>query len=189
MARTDLNTDDKFELLLNALLARQEQSGLTKEDLQELLASQATAMQRALKPENATAPMHSCMAYPEGDTARPRENILTKQVFLRGFPLHKFPEASTWWELELAEQVRPGSYRVIKKDMTDMRVDVTGEYDPNDKLTKIDITFHVSREDKDNIPAVPVLLSQLVPGVDPMTAFLDSMQKHLEMMVAQKRVA
>ncbi len=105
MSKSEMTTDDKFELLINALMARQD-NGFTKETLQELLAGQATAMQKAMKPENEAPPLHSAMSYPEGDRDKPRDGVLTKQFFHNGFPCHKFPEASHWWELELMEQVQ-----------------------------------------------------------------------------------
>jgi hypothetical protein len=142
-------------------------------------------MQKALKPENSAPPLHSALSYPEGDRDKPREKILTKPVFLNGFPLHKFPEASHWWELELAEQVTPGTYRVIRKDGSDMTVEVKGETDPKGTVTKISIEHPISREDKNQIPPVPVLLYQLVYPDAPQKRFVEAMHLYLDLMVGQ----
>ena len=79
MARKDetesptLSVDDKFELLINALTARAG-GGITKDDLQEILAGtaqySAEAMKRSLKPENEAHPGISCFSFPEGDVAK-----------------------------------------------------------------------------------------------------------------------
>jgi hypothetical protein len=182
MAKDELTTDDKFAMLIQALTQRQEQ-GISAETLKELLAGQAENMRAAEERENKRPPLHSSLAYPEGDRDKPRENILTKQVFLNGFPLHKFPEASHWWELELAEQVKPGTYRVIRKDGSDMTVEVKGETDPKGVLTKISIEHGISREEKNQIPPVPVLLYQLVYNDAPQKRFVEAMHLYLDLMV------
>lgn len=132
-------------------------------------------------PSNKTHPGKSVFSYPEGDVARPRP-VLPFEFLFNGYPMHKFPETQHWRELELAAQVQPGEYKVMRKDYTDMKVSVTGERDANDVLSKIDVRFSVSREDRDKIPAQAVLLYQLVhahTGKSVKRLFLEGMQEWL----------
>ena len=183
MAKQDtedaLTTDDKFALLLEALVA-QKSTGIDAETLQKLLAGQATAMQKALKPENAEHPGYAFMAHPEGDKAKPREAVLTHEFHFNGFPVHKFPEAHTYAELQLAEQVQAGEYRVICKDQTDMAVTVTDERDAKGNVTKVSVAFPVTRETKTNVPPMYVLLYQLLHNERPERAYIDGMHAWLD---------
>ena len=183
-----LTSDDKFELLIQALMTQRE-AGITKEALADLLSGQATAMQKALKPENNDPPMHAALAYPEGDRDKPREKILTHEFFYNQFPWHKFPESQHWRELELAEQVRPGSYRVIRKDGTDMTVEVTGETDTRGQLTRVTVTFPVSRDEKALVPPATVVLYQCVHADAPRRRFVEAMTEWMQMTMGEESVA
>jgi len=136
---------------------------------------------KALKPENATYPAVSATSYPEGDTARPRESVLSHAFFYNNFPVHKFPETHHYRELELAELVQPGTFRVLRKDGTDMTVEVAAERDAKDAITKILVTFPISREDKYLIPPMTVVLYQLVHPDNPRKRFVEAMSEHLNM--------
>ncbi len=176
--RDELTTDDKFELLIAALTAKKE-DGITPDALKDILSAQATAVQKAMKPENAQHPGHSCLSYPEGDLARPRHTILSHEFVYCGYPMSKFPETEHYRELELAEQVRPGTYRVIRKDGSDMEVLVTGDQNPKGELTKVTVTFPISREEKWLVPPKAVVLYQLVHSDHPRKRFIEAMNEWL----------
>jgi hypothetical protein len=176
----ELTADDKFELLLGALTARQEQ-GISAETLRDILAANATAVQKAMKPENAQHPGHSAMSYPEGDLARSRESIIPHEFIYNNFPMSKFPETHHWKELELAAQVVPGEYRVLRKDGSPMAVTVTGERDADGKLTKVLLTFPVSREEKWLVPPMVSMLYQILHQDQPKKRFMEAMNLYMEM--------
>jgi hypothetical protein len=159
--RAELTTDDKFELLIGALAARQSE-GITKDDLAAILAANANAVQRAIKPENASHPGISALSYPEGDTARPREGILKYEFLIDGYPMHKFPETEHWLELEWAAKIQPGVYKVLRSDHVEMTVTVTGEHDANGNLTKVSIATGRTRENKNLIPPKYVMFRQML---------------------------
>jgi signal transduction histidine kinase len=105
--------------------------------------------------------------------------------------MHKFPETQHWRELELALQVRPGEYKVMRKDYTEMKVAVTSEKDADDRFTKMEVRFTISREDKDKIPAIAVLLYQLVyanSGRSTRRLFLDAMSEWLRITLGDEAV-
>lgn len=183
----ELTNDDKFELLIQALMAQQS-NGITKETLAEILASQATAVQKAMKPENETHPGISAFSYPEGDRARPRP-VLPHEFLYNNYPMHKFPETEHWRELELACEVVPGSYTVIRRDGSRMSVEVKGERNADGKLTKVSVEFPVSREEKALVPPKQVVLYQLVHNENPKKAFVEAMTEHLQMVMGAEEVS
>src|SRR5688572_1409437 len=103
MAKTDdadkLTTDDKFELLIQALMTRKD-DGLDKDALREILAENTAATQKALKPENTNHPAISAFSYPEGDRQKPKAP-LPYQLFWNNYPAYKFSETEAWYEWEL----------------------------------------------------------------------------------------
>ena len=198
MARKDetdekpaLSVDDKFELLI-AALASKPQSGLTKEDLREILAGtaeySADAMKKSLKPENEAHPGKSCFSYEEGDVARPRPE-LPYEFFYNAYPVHKFPETEHWRELELMTQVQPGTYTVIRRDGTPMPVEVKGERNVDGKITKIAVEFAVSRGEKSLVPPKSVVLYQLIHNENPRKAFVEAMTEYFQVVMGAEPVA
>jgi hypothetical protein len=187
MAKSELTVDDKFELLIQALTSRQDGS-ISKDDLREILVetqkSSATAMQKAMKPENDTHPGISAFSYPEGDAAKPKPT-LPFQFFYNAYPCHKFPETEHWRELELMAQVQPGEYTVIRKDGSKMAVTVKGERDADNKLTAIKVEFPISRDEKALVPPKSVVLYQLVHPDNPRKRFLEAMHEHLNLMMSE----
>lgn len=142
----------------------------------------AKAMQKAMKPENTNHPAISAFSYPEGDVAHPKTELPFEFLY-NGFPLHKFPETQHWRELELAAQVQPGEYTVLRKDASVMKVTVKADRDADGKITKLDVSFPVSREDKATIPPQAVVLYQLVHPENPRKAFVESMNEWLSLTV------
>lgn len=146
----------------------------------------AKAMQKAMRPENETHPGISAFSYPEGDVARPKP-APAYEFFYNGFPVHKSLETHHWRECELMKDVEPGEYTVIRKDTTRMTVTVRGERDADGKLTKIDLSFPVSREEKPLVPPMMSVLYQIVHAKDmtPKEAFLRATQEHLGLILGE----
>jgi hypothetical protein len=152
-----LTTDDKFQMLLEVLAQNKNTSGLTKDDLAELLSGQAQSMKKALKPENDEHPNKSAF-HPNGG---PFLN-LGHEVYYNNFPVHKAIETHHDRELELFTQLTPGIYRVLRKDLSDMTVTVRADTTPTGKITKLFVEFPVAREEKAQIPPMHVVLYQIV---------------------------
>jgi hypothetical protein len=180
----DLTNDDRFLMLLEVLAQRKDDT-ITPEVLEKLLASNATAVQKAMKPENETHPGLSALSYPEGDRARPRP-VIPHEFLYNNYPMHKFPETEHWRELELACQVVPGTYTVIRNDRSAMTVEVKGDRDADGKLTRVSVEFPVSREDKGKIPAKAVVLYQLIHNENPKKAFVEAMMDYLQLVDAEE---
>ena len=187
--KTALSVDDKFELLINALASNK---GITKDDLREIMSGtaelSAEAMKKSLKPENDAHPGKSCFAYAEGDVAKPRPT-LPFEFFYNAYPMHKFPETEHWRELELAAQVEPGTYTVIRRDGTPMAVEVKGDRDVNGKLTKVSVEFPILRGEKSLVPPKTVVLYQLIHNENPRKAFVDAMTEHFQVVMGAEPVA
>jgi hypothetical protein len=184
---TELTNDDRFLMLLEVLAQRKDDT-ITPEVLEKLLASNATAVQKAMKPENETHPGLSALSYPEGDRARPRP-VIPYEFFYNNYPMHKFPETEHWRELELACEVQPGTYTVIRRDGSRMTVEVRGERNADGKLTKVSVEFPVSREDKGLIPPKTVVLYQVIHNEHPKKAFVEAMTEHLQLVMGVEEVS
>lgn len=144
----------------------------------------AKAMQKAMRPENETHPGISVFSKPKGERDDPK-TVLPHEFWYCGYPMHMFPETEHWRELELAAQVQPGEYTVIRKDTTPMQVSVRAERDANLKLTKVLVEFAVTREEKWLVPPKTVLLYQLVHSDNPRKRFLEAMNEHLQLMFGE----
>lgn len=183
--REETVSEDKFEKLIELLtLQAQAAQPMTPETLKAIMAETGTAMHKALKPENDSHPGISAYSYPEGDRAKSREHILTKDFYYNGFPVRKFWETHHWRELELAEAVQPGTFTVLRTDGTPMIVDVKGERNANGDLTKVDVVFGISREERHYIPPMSVVLYQLVHTDNPKKRFMEAMTEHLQTVAA-----
>lgn len=155
------------------------QSTRKKQEAAEAQTATAKAMQKAMKPENETHPGVSAFSYPEGDVKHPKVT-LPFQFFYNNYPFHKFPETQHWRELELASQVQPGSYTVLRKDTSKMVVTVTATKDADNKIEKLELSFPVLRDEKGLTPPQSVLLYQVVNShKPPKRAFLEAMQEYL----------
>lgn len=186
MAPADKQVTLSIEELRELIGTQQAAQGLSPEMLEEMLTrvtqSSATAMKRALKPENETHPGKSAFSYPEGDVARPKV-ALPFEFFYNGYPCHKFLETETWRECELMALITPGVYRVLRKDASLMSVDVTADRDANGKITRIEVRFPVLREEKGLVPPKTVLLWQILNQDNIRKAFLDGMNEFMNLTV------
>jgi hypothetical protein len=188
----EMTSDDRMLLLLEALVQQKQQAQpFDMEALREVLSqnSQATAsaMQKALKPENTDHPGVSAFSYPEGDRERPRDSILPPgvEVWYFRYPMHMFPETEHWRELELAAQVQPGTYTILRKDESTMQIEVVATTNGDGKIRRLEIGLPngagISREDKWLVPPKTVVLYQLVHSKagSPKRVYIKAMQEYL----------
>lgn len=173
-----LTADEKFERLL-AVLAQQKSGGIDAETLQKVLAENAAAVQKAMKPENSEHPGFSVCAHPLGDKAMPKAP-LPYELFWNGYPVHKFPETETWEEWQ-AQRDLPGQgeYTVLKTDGSRMKVSIQTETNADGRATKVVVQHPQTREDKDKIPPKTAVISMLKSQDNLRGAFLEAMQQHL----------
>lgn len=183
----ELTIDDKFELLLQALVNQKQDQGITPDTLKEILSTQATAVQKAMRPENDTHPGKSAFNRPGGEVADPKP-VLPHEFWWNGYPMHKFPETEHWRELELACAVQPGEYTVIRRDGSRMAVTVKGERDADGKLTKVSVEFPVLREERALVPPKMVTLYQILHNDNPKKAFVEAMTEHLALVMGAEDV-
>jgi hypothetical protein len=161
-ARTLLEDGYKPEDVLGiAELQAEQKQQASASALHDAARVAADHTEKIRNPSNKIHPAISNFSYPEGDVAKPRVT-LPYEFLYNGYPCHKFPDTEHWRELELMAQLQPGEYRVICKDSSQMQVSVTGDRDANGKLTKIDVRFPVTRENKSLIPPKSVVLYQMV---------------------------
>ena len=175
-------TAEQFAQLLQAI-ASNKAAGLDAESLTTILEqtaqSTATAMQKAMKPENADHPGVSVFSHPTGDKAMPKPP-LPYELFWNGYPVHKFPETETWKEwLAQSNLPGPGNYTVLRNDGSKMVVTVEAEFNADAKMTKVLVKHPTTREDKDKIPPKPVIIAQMLATGDPRGAFIAAMQEQI----------
>lgn len=178
-------TDDKFLMLLEVL--SKQQAGVTAEALREILAANATSVQKAMRPENDTHPGISAFSHPDGDHAHPKPP-LPFEFYFNQYPVHKFPETETWDEWALAAQVVPGTYTVIRNDLSKMTVEVKGERNADGQITKMEVIFPVLRSEQSLVPPREVFLYQLIHNENPKQAYLEAMQRRLTRMAGSSLV-
>lgn len=172
-------TDAQFQALIAALNAPKQQGAvITPDVLKDILKETAPR-----KRENEMHPGISAFSYPEGDLEKPKP-VLPFELYWNAYPVHKFPETQHYRELELACQLQPGEYTVIRKDGSKMGVTVRGERNADGVLTKVHVEFPISREEKALVPPMHVTLYQLVHNENPKKAFVEAMTEHLQMVLA-----
>jgi len=146
----------------------------------------AKAMQKAMRPENETHPGISAFSYPAGDREKPKPP-LPFEVFIDNYPCHKWPETEHWREWELMAQLQPGDFTVMRKDGMQMRVTVKGERDLDGQLSKVLVELPKDKDERKQVPAKIVLLSQLVRGNrNVRDVFLESTNEYLQLMFPKK---
>lgn len=146
----------------------------------------AKAMHKVANRSNDEHPGISAFSYPEGDVARPKV-ALPFEFYYNAYPVHKFPETEHWRELELAAQVTPGEYTVLRKDTSKMTVKVKGTKDADGKIEKLEVTFPVTRAEAALVPPKSVLLYQIVNShKTPKRAYLEAMQEYLQHMLGSE---
>ena len=184
-------SDAQFAMLIAALT--QNKSGFDRETLTEILTeaqkNSAGAMQKALHPENDAHPGKSAFAYPEGDVSHPRP-ALPYEMWWNGFPIHRAVETHHWSELELLVALKPGVYQVIRKDGALATVTVRATKDPAGKISRMDIEFPVTREERHYIAPMFVWLWQMShPELSPRLSFMKAMQRYLEIQMLEDGTA
>jgi hypothetical protein len=182
-------TEDQFTRLLAAVAAASGGSAGGNTDpamLKDLLAGAAIVAanhsEKVRNPSNDHHPEKSVFDYPEGGVARPKK-VPPFQFLYNGYPCSKFPETEHWRECELMCEVKPGEYSVIRKDGTKMSATVRGETDASNALTKVDVQFSVSREERVLVPPKMVVLYQIVHAGEksPRQLFIEAMTEWMNL--------
>jgi hypothetical protein len=176
VAAAPILSDEQFAQLLGAIGKANTGSGLDAELLRDALRGAAVAAAEHAKPIDKPHPGKSVFNYPEGELARPKP-VPPFQFLYNGYPCTKFMETEHWRECELMCDVVPGEYSVIRTDGSKMAVTVKGERDADGNLTKIDVVFPVSREERVLVPPKAVVLYQLVHANEksPRQLFVEAM--------------
>lgn len=135
----------------------------------------AQAMKKALRPENEISPMIS-VYNPKGETKYPRPKP-THIYMMARYPICDPGnyDTTTWTELELLNQLKPGEYPVTKGDGLDVKVLVKTEFDSAGRPYKTTL-FADGRgirddEEKNNWPPLLQILTQIVTGEAPSQSF------------------
>jgi hypothetical protein len=190
VAAAPILSDEQFAALLGAIGKANTGGGLDPELLKEALAGAAVAAAshtaHVANPSNKTHPGKSVFNYPEGEVARPKP--MPPFAFLyNGYPCTKFMETEHWRECELMCDVVPGEYSVIRTDGSKMAVTVKGERDADGNLTKIDVVFPVSREERVLVPPKAVVLYQLVHANEksPRQLFVEAMTEWMNITLGE----
>lgn len=135
----------------------------------------AQAMKKALRPENEIAPGIS--AYnPKGEHEHPRPK--PTQIYM----MAKYPicdpgnyDTTTWTELELLNQVKPGIYPITKMDGTVVSVlvktDVDGAGKPYKTTLFADGKGLADDEQKNNWQPLLQILTEIVTGEGPLQSY------------------
>ena len=152
----------------------------------ETQAAGAKAMQKAMRPENETAPGISFFSHPEGEQKRPKPP-LPYELYWLGYPIHQFPETETWPEWELSAQLKPGTYTIVRKDFSTIKVEVTADRDAEGKIQKLLVTHSNKRAEKDRMPPRWVTMRQMLHQENPQQAFVEAMSEYYAWVLAQKR--
>jgi len=151
-------------LLKIAEMSMAKGGGITKEDLAEVMASNAEGMRKALKPENARHPDQSAFN-PEGERDHPRPK-LTRKTFWAGTELHEDEltreEIDLFNAFEHSHTARNGSWTAELK--------TTGKSGE----TQLHVLFPcASTDDRMDLPnGMNIMLRELLGGaqaVDPAT--------------------
>lgn len=184
VAPAPILSDEQFAQLLGAIGKANSGSGLDPELLKEALAGAAVAAAshtaHVANPSNKTHPGKSVFNYPEGEVLKPKP-IPSFQFLYNGYPCTKFLETEHWRECELMCDVTPGEYTIIRTDGSKMGLKVIGETDADGKLTKVDVQFPVSREERVLVPPKAVVLYQIVHAGErsPRQLFVEGMTEWL----------
>lgn len=135
--------------------------GLTAEQLSQIvnLAGQntATAMQKALKPENARAPEMSDLN-PLGERDHPRPELKCKFTFGTNYPIER--ESCSRLEIDLLNRIIPGEYRVRETNGLTMTVNVKVRK-ATDMGEIMELGLEFPCKNKDQQMGVPPLASML----------------------------
>lgn len=142
-------------------------------DMQAAATYHALAMKKALRPENEISPMVS-VYNPKGETAFPRPK--PTHIYLMGpYPIAEPGnyDTCTWTEIELLNQLVPGSYTVTKADGQDVKLTVKTEYDASGKKPyRTTLIMPIADDDqKANWPPLMQVLTQVITGEAPMASF------------------
>jgi hypothetical protein len=147
-------SNDQFDRLVEAIRGGQTDRVAAEAEIHAL------AMRKQLRPENDTHPDQSVFN-PRGERDHPRP-LLVCEMFLGPYPLER--QTLTRQEIELLNQLQPGSYEITKADglvipfhvIPRMRVD-------GKTVERITIAFPCADDDqKQNFPSFATMLREVV---------------------------
>jgi hypothetical protein len=172
--------------LVALLLEKLGQPQLGADQLAEILKqtglTTASAMQKALKPENQFHPGVSCYSYPEGDRDKPRPTLKCEMSWV-GCSIQSGNDGNMhWFELELLNQIDPGVYEVTKTDNSTTQLTARGSRDVTGKLDRLDFTFPVRDGERHNAAPMAVWLLEVL-GM----TYMEAMQKYLQVQIDDAR--
>ena len=125
-----------------------EKQAITPEVLASLLAGQAQAVQKAMKPENTFHPNRS-VYNPFGERERPRPEFPCKQVLQNGIPFQH--ETTLFEECELIRRLPAGEFIVTKADGSALPLTIEKVTNrANGKLERIQIHYPTRDEHRHN---------------------------------------
>ena len=115
-----------------------------QQSTEDLAAEVAKAHRKLDKPENSQHPGISAYSYPEGDLARPRQEMRCL-TFWCGTKVEG--DVDTAQEMELINQLQPGEYICSKSDGSTMPVTVSADVHPvTRKFTRVKVEFTPTRD-------------------------------------------
>lgn len=152
----EVESPDANSLLANALLKAMERiapqpSGLSKDDLKEVMESNSEGMRRVLKPENARHPDISAFN-PEGERDHPRPP-LKRKTFWIGVPLQQDEltkdEIALFNQIDHPMEARNGMWKAELRNSG----------------TELHITFpNATIDERMDLPSMKVLMTELIGG-------------------------
>lgn len=120
----------------------------------------AKAHQKLARPENPQHPGKGVFAYPEGELARPKPALRCKTTW-GGSDVQA--ELLTPQEIELFNQVQPGSFKIERPDNSHFMVDVEPTINRSSgKFERLDIVFTTRGHARHNLPSMVSMLRDMV---------------------------
>lgn len=120
----------------------------------EIAEISATAAAKAKKPENIVHPGKSVYSYPEGEVAHPKP-FLKCRMYFASSPMERV--TMTPAEVEAANSLTPGHYRVTKMDGSTAVIEIRGQVNSNQELDRLWILFPEGDTDKNLYPGLSIL--------------------------------
>lgn len=127
--------------------------------------AQAEAQKRALRPEN-DAPHILSSFHPSAHRARP--HLRCDMTWAGGFPLYESTLSDE--EIDLLNQVEPGSFLCTKSDGSKVKVTVEASTKQDGSYSKVHILFPTRGEGRHNLPPMTAMLREMLTAAKTGTA-------------------
>lgn len=142
----------------------------------------ADAQERAANPSNKNFPYISVFSYPEGD--RIKERKLICPMVWAGEDVT--PDTTTAEEIELLNQVQPGTFAFTRTDGRTETLFVTADRGPAQEIQKLRFSF--SKENRDTLPSMVGMLRAALKLKTPEQIELDALRAQLATMQGKSLV-